>query len=390
MSDCCEPSGNYPNAASMRQMATNWSVVWEEICMIQQAILGAASQCQPGGGNMCVTVGGTTPMTFVSGISSVTVVNGGSGYYVDSPTLEFIPPLGSPTGFGASANVITNGSKILQINMISGGSGYSPKPATIEISTLTGSSAVLEPLVDASGKILGVNIVNGGTGYTVADVLIPVRALAPNPYYTDAQLKISGLGPAGDITGVSVLVNGTGYSPSVTQVRVVSSLDPGTIYPLGSGFQGDVLVDNTGVITGVYVENGGAGYANFNPYLVINNPGTGAETQVTLSGTSVQSITVINPGNNYSSPITGIVMNPPTVGSPNPPTTQAQVTINALSNTFGTSPILYWQVWKGISTNGQIEAQLNSVLSYFKGLGYTIVIQDNPNTNNTIQWKICW
>lgn len=390
MADCNYPSSNYPNAATMRQMAIDWSVVWEEICMIQQAILSASSQCQPGGGQLCTTIGGSTPMTFVSGISSITVVNGGSGYYVDTPSIQFIPPLGSPTGSGASANVITNGSSVLQINMVSSGSGYEPVPASINILTSSGIGGELIPLVDASGRIISVDIVNGGSGYLLTDSLIPVRALAPNPYYLDAQLKISTLGSTGEIVGVSVLYAGTGYSPSVTEARIVSSLNPDMIYPIGSGFQSTVLVDNSGAITGVSIENGGAGYANFNPYLVINDPGSGAQTQVTLSGTSVQTISVTNPGNNYTTSATGVVKNPPTAGLPNPPVTQAQVTINTNVNTYGTDPILYWQVWNNVVSNKQINAQINSVISYFKGLGYTIIVQDNPLTNNTIQWKVCW
>lgn len=74
MSDCCTPGAGFPAANLMQQMSTNLPVVWEEICMIQQAILAASSQCQPTGGKMCVTVGGSTPMTFVTGIDSITLV----------------------------------------------------------------------------------------------------------------------------------------------------------------------------------------------------------------------------------------------------------------------------------------------------------------------------
>ena len=87
----CDITTGFPSSTQMEQLATNLPVVWEEICFIQQAILAASSQCQVGGGQMSTTVGGTTPMTFVSGVSSVSVVNGGSGYYQDSPTIVFVP-----------------------------------------------------------------------------------------------------------------------------------------------------------------------------------------------------------------------------------------------------------------------------------------------------------
>jgi hypothetical protein len=151
-----------------------------------------------------------------------------------------------------------------------------------------------------------------------------------------------------------------------------------------------VLTDPLGTITQVVVDNTGAGYAVFPPYLVITNPGTGAQTAVTLALDSVASIAVIQPGTEYSLPVTGTVFNPPTAALPNPPVTAAVVTVNLANNTFGTNPNLYWQVWAGVTTNKAIQLQLNAVISYFKGLGYTISILTNPATGSTIQWKICW
>lgn len=389
MADCCSPGTNFPNASSMQQMATNWPIVWEEICAIQQAILAASSQCQPGGGQMAVTVGGTTPMTFITGIDSVDVVNGGSGYYQDSPTVLFVPPLGS-LGAGATANVVTNGSNILAINMVTNGINYQPVPATINVSSLAGFGAILEPLVNSYGEILGINIVNGGAGYTLDDTVTATRAVAPSPYYIDAQFKITEVGTVGEIISVAILFPGTGYQDSVTEVKIVSSLDSNLDYPLGSGFYGMALVDNTGAITGVSIINNGAGYDVFPPYLVISDPGSNAKTSVNLTGTAVGSVDVLNSGNNYTQSATGTIMNPPTAALPNPPSSAAVVQINVRENTYGTNPTLYWQVWAGAATNIQISTQLNAVLSYFKGLNYTILIQSNPTTNNTIQWYLTW
>ena len=102
------------------------------------------------------------------------------------------------------------------------------------------------------------------------------------------------------------------------------------------------------------------------------------------------SIAVTEPGTEYTSLATGSVLNPPTAALPNPPATPAVVTINVSTNTFGTNPNMYWQVWSGAATNKPIQMQLNSVISYFKGLNYTINIQTNPDTGSTIQWHICW
>jgi len=104
----------------------------------------------------------------------------------------------------------------------------------------------------------------------------------------------------------------------------------------------------------------------------------------------VASIAVLSPGSGYTQAATGIVFNPPTAALPNPPANPAVVDIIVAENTFGTNPALYYQVWAGLATNKPIQLQMSSVLSYFKGLGYTIQIQSNPATGSTIQWKICW
>ena len=389
MADCCTPGSGFPNAATMEQLATNFPVVWEEICMIQQAILAASSQCQPGGGQMCTTVGGNTPMTFVSGVSNITVVNGGAGYFKDLPFAKIIPPLGS-LGSGAVASVITNGSAVVSINVTSGGSGYQPIPATLSVSSVLGFGANLQPLVNGAGQIVGVNIISGGSGYTVSDTVTASRAVAPNVAYMDAVFAVTAVSVTGQIVSVQVLNGGSGYQDSVATIQIVSTLNTALAYPGGTGFIGAVATDNAGVITGISVVNGGNGYTPFLPYLVITDPGTGAQTTVTLTGSSVSSIAVNSPGNNYTSSATGTVMNPPTAALPNPPATPAVVTINVNQNTFGTNPSLYWQVWAGAATNKPIQQQMNSVLAYFKGLGYTIVQQSNPATGSTIQWKICW
>ena len=389
MSDCCAPGSGFPTASSMEQLATNLPVVWEEICMIQQAILAASSQCQVGGGQMCTTVGGTTPMTFVAGISTVTVSNPGSGYFRDTPSMVFVPPIGS-LATGATGTVTTNGGNILNIPITNAGIGYQPIPATLSVSSLLGSLAVLQPLVNAAGQIVSVNIVNTGSGYTISDSVIPSRAVAPNPAYVDAVFQIASVSITGQILSVIVMNPGSGYQDSVTTVQIVSSLNPLLPYPLGTGFIADVATDINGAITQVIISNTGAGYAVYNPYLVITDPGTGATTQVNLTGNTVGSITVLTTGSNYTQSATGTVLNPATAALPNPPVTQAIVTVNVSNNTYGTNPALYWQVWAGTATNKPISTQLNSVLSYFKGLGYSILIQSNPATNNTIQWKICW
>jgi hypothetical protein len=329
-------------------------------------------------------------MTFVSGVNTVTVVNGGAGYFADSPSVYFVPPNGASPGSIATGTVTTNGGNILAINITTGGAGYQPISSTLSVSSIAGLGAVIEPLVNAAGQIVNINIVNGGTNYTTGDTVVATRAVIPNIAYVDAVFAITSVSITGEIIGIAILNPGSGYQDSVTEVKIVSSLNNSLPYPLGGGFIGTVLTDTLGTITGIIINNTGAGYSNFNPYLVITDPGTGAETSVTLSGSSVSSISVIKPGSNYTTSATGVVLNPPTAALPNPPATPAIVSVNVSTNTYGTNPNLYWQVWSGATTDKAIQLQLNAVLSYFKGLNYTIVIQSNPATGSSIQWYVCW
>jgi hypothetical protein len=478
MADCCTPGSGFPTGPQMGQIALNNPVIWEEICMIQQAILEAASGCGPCGsmGEFCTVIGGDTPMTFVSGITDINVegpttsiapqyesqiatagqsvfntnvitkpvtndiayllvfvngvqqmegsafayavtgthqitftwnllagdtvsfysyatgvsVGGGHGYYEDKPSVYFQPPVGVTPTIIATGTVITNGGNIIGISVTNGGLGYQPVPATLNVSTATGAGAVLQPLVNAAGGIVSVNIANGGLGYTVNDIIIATRAVLPNLAYTNAVFKITTVGAQGEIVAIAILNPGSGYQDSVTVPIIVSTLNPLVPYPLGTGFMGSVFTDLAGTITSVTVTNQGAGYSVYSPYLVISDPGTGAVTKVILSGDSVSEILILEPGTGYTQNATGVVFNPPTALPPNPPADPAIVDIVIAENKWCTNPNLYYQVWAGTATNKAILLQLNAVLSYFKGLGYTITIQTNPATGSTIQWKVCW
>lgn len=390
MSDCCSPGNGFPNAQLMQQLALNHPVIWEEICKIQQEILSASSQCQPGSGKMCAIIGGNTPMTFSSGVSNITVLNGGLGYLTDTPSVKFVPPVGVMPTVIAEGTVQTNGGIITGITITEEGEGYIPVPATLAVSSVNGAGAVLEPMVNSAGSIVGVNIVSGGADYSVNDDVIATRAVASNPAYTAAVLRVSSVGVTGGILSIEIISGGSGFQNSVVTAEIVSSLNPLVSYPTGAGFASTTFTDINGSVSQVFVNNGGAGYSDFKPYLVISDPGTGAITNVTLTGTAVSTVTVTSPGTNYTPSATGIILNPPSAPLPNPPSSPAIVSIGISENTFGTNPELYWQVWTGAATDKQIDLQMSKVISHFTSLGYTIKRQTNPDTGSTIQWLVCW
>lgn len=315
---------------------------------------------------------------------------GGAGYVTDMPTVYFNPPVGVTPSVLATGTVTTNGGNILAVNVTNGGAGYQPVSATMSVSSVAGVGALLTPLVNGAGSIVGINIANAGTGYTVLDTVTATRAVLPNAIYTDATFKITAVGITGEILSVAILYPGTGYQASVTEAVIVSSLNQSLPYPTGSGFYGTVLTDVAGTISQVVVDTTGAGYAEYPPYMVITDIGTGAETTVVLNGATVSEVIVDSPGTGYTTNAIGTIFNPPTAPLPNPPVVPASVTINVSVNRFGTTPALYYQVFAGTATNTPIQLQMNAVISYFKKLGYTIIVQTNPVTGSTIQWKICW
>lgn len=50
----------------------------------------------------------------------------------------------------------------------------------------------------------------------------------------------------------------------------------------------------------------------------------------------------------------------------------------------------YFDVWKNTVTNRVLDDQMNQIISYFEGKGYTIVRQTNTNDITVLQWKVSW
>lgn len=288
----------------------------------------------------------------------------------------------------ATTEVIYNGGSILGVTVVDGGSGYQPVHSTLAVSTSTGMGAEVAPYVNALGEIIGVEVINGGVGYTTADAIYAVRALPLHPAYTDARIRVAAVSSTGRIITAVVDHGGTGYEPSVSTVEVVSTLSPDKAYPHGMGFSASVFTDASGRITGIDVTNAGTGYSQLYPKLVVSDTGTGLTTRVNVLNGFVTSVTVESPGMNYTGSATAAIINPDTATSA--PTEPASVVLDIPTNTFGTTPVKYYNVWSGSATDKQIQLQLSTVRTYFERLGYTVVIRSNPDTGNTIQWKICW
>ena len=154
------------------------------------------------------------------------------------------------------------------------------------------------------------------------------------------------------------------------------------------GFDAVVQTDAAGGIVQVAVVNGGTGYVDILPRLVVSDIGVGLNTKVNVVNGTISTIDVVNRGANYTGGAAASVLNPVTTNTP--PTRPAIVQLDVSVNISGTNPQRYYDVLIGALTDKQIQTQMATVTSYFTRLGYSIIALGNPSTGNTIQWKVCW
>lgn len=50
----------------------------------------------------------------------------------------------------------------------------------------------------------------------------------------------------------------------------------------------------------------------------------------------------------------------------------------------------YFNVWQKTVTNRSLLNQMNDVISYFEGKGYSIVRESNTNDATVFQWTVVW
>lgn len=170
-----------------------------------------------------------------------------------SPDLAKVPPI-------YDATFQSNG--ILSVPVTAGGANYG--------TTYTG------------GVIQSVAVVNGGTGYNNPTLTVS------DPTGTGAAFTVQRNAGTGVITGVTVTSGGSGYTSPTFQL-FDQSIDnpPNPIDPAGSGavFSANISV------------------ASNAPTLTVSDPtGSGAVLAPVVLGGAIASVTVVNPGSNYTSP----------------------------------------------------------------------------------------
>lgn len=180
---------------------------------------------------------GTTPpiydTTFVGGaITSVPIVNGGSGYGSSLPS--------------------ATGGRFTSIAVTSGGSQYNNPTLTVSDPSGTGASFTVNTIGLAGSKtITSVTVNNGGSNY-----------IGPTLYLSNTPILVSGTWRIGSGAAFTPALDPY-QPPDLTQEVTLTVTDPTGV--------GAILkpVIAGGVITGVQVLNGGYGYTN--PTVTVSN-----------------------------------------------------------------------------------------------------------------------
>jgi hypothetical protein len=281
-----------------------------------------------------------------TGISSIKVSNGGSGYVTGGGygvRVDISAPVGS-TGFGtgiprvAGATAVVSGGVITAVNITDPGSYYlfAPIVNIVQLgatgpsleakawANLYNTNSPVELVAEYSvnrGRILDIS---GATGFRTAKAVASVpglqstnliSALLETESYLNLKLDFN-LFPidGGDILEIDeekILVVKSVIDPSAPLYGpVIRGFDGTTPAPHAAGAIVTKLNSNTNSISSINVEDGGFGYI-YPPRVTINGGnGSGAKAYAVLQSNSVSEIVIENAGSDYtSSPI--ITIDPP-------------------------------------------------------------------------------
>jgi hypothetical protein len=234
--------------------------------------------------------------TSQNGIDSVDVVEGGSGYDANNPPILRIANAGNPSVPAVLEPVIFR-NKIVAVKVIEKGSGYDPlrieilaSPVGTGATQTQGYGAYARPVLRSDKVISTVTITNQGAGYQS----VPTVTLNGGGG-VGAVLQATVLG--GKVVQIEIISRGGGYisTPTVeitggnptTQAVATAEISDGAISYIQLVSQGDEY---------------------FGPTTVDIKGFGGNAAQATASTGSVTSLSIINPGKNYTEGDVGLVI----------------------------------------------------------------------------------
>ena len=152
--------------------------------------------------------------------------------------------------------------------------------------TIGRTTATATLTINGSGTITAVNITNAGAGYLSATAT--VNANGGGGSAANITLTVAN----GKVTGYTIVNGGTGYSPTLATITIT---DP-----------------TTDGLTALTIVNQGAGYLTAPTLTLTAGAGTNASATAAIEDGKVTSVTIVNPGANYTA-ITVAASNPSTL-----------------------------------------------------------------------------
>lgn len=286
-----------------------------------------------------------------AGVNSIILGNPGSGYIQ--------PPIVTITGGGATVSAsaraqLAGYGGLVSVALTTTGTGYNDQPS-VEI-VATGSGAVAGNI---TYSVVGIGISNSGNNYRIGDILSVTGGTG-----TAATAVVQEVNGAGSITSLRL-------SNSGEYLSIPALSGAGTTVMPGGGI--NATVNLTIGIKNVEISNGGSGYVSPPRVLITDITGTGAIVTSNVTGGSVTSVSVANPGYGYTGSATAEFTSGSgaTAIASLAPTSVASVTLTDSGGNTYTSPpaVVISTVGLGCSANNVQMKVINAQMTG-PGTGY--------------------
>ncbi len=346
-------------------------------------------------------------------VYGIDVLTPGQGY-IAPPTVT----ISSESGMCAKAIANISNGQVSSFTMISMGQCYKELPA-VDVSN--GENAIAKAILFPT-EVESFDISNTGSGYTMANVVV----IGSSNVNANANATGTAIISNGEVIGITlitggfdyvgtpnVIINGDGNGALATALLVPTAINYINLVSGGSGFNisPNVIISGnatataslspTGIDSIIVLDNGDS-YTN-NPIITITpaidqNPNISIvqPSLATTLGYAVGSINILDGGGGYTSNPT-VGLSAPQNNMGNVATATANIGVGSGTITVGWYPpaLDYYAVWKGYTVTDPsvirpYQDRMNTIINYFTNYGYTITQQTNPNTGNTMQWKISW
>ena len=223
----------------------------------------------------------------VGSVGSIGITNPGSGY-LEPPSVTISAPNDTGGIQATAVSTITTGAGgVGSINVTSGGTGYTALPGvTISAPDVQGGTQAQAVATISGGAVVAVTITVAGSGYLNT----------PSVSFSSGAAAATAVLIKGTVNSITLTNAGSGYTGSIT---VTLSAPP-------SGTTATAIAQYNTFATGtlsVLVTNGGSGYGASGSFAVTftgGSGGSGAAGTAIVSGGSVVSVIMTNPGSGYT------------------------------------------------------------------------------------------